>query len=270
MLPSRGAPSWRLGRQGLRPTRSGHFGLLAARTNESQCGWSRSVRCRMAPRVTPMSIVRWRPSDARPARRRALHGDVGHGHVAPPTVERRLAFTLAQAASSARGMSTRRARRYSPRLFACGSLRVDAATPSPSRPWTTKLTLSRFGSGWRSTSSGARLRHELAEPLDREVALEPRVRGGVPHPDADVGVAALVAGARAADACRAARARSAPAGRRRESAPTATAASRRLPARDRRDRDRLAVDARRGARPAPTAPAPASRRRTARRRPAAT
>jgi hypothetical protein len=43
------------------------------------------------------------------------------------------------------GRSTQRARRNSPRPFACGSERVDAATPSPSRPTTTKFSASRFG-----------------------------------------------------------------------------------------------------------------------------
>src|SRR5438876_3034759 len=51
-----------------------------------------------------------------------------------------------QLASSAYGTSISLARTYSPRLFACGSLRVDEATPSPSSPWTTKLRLQRFGS----------------------------------------------------------------------------------------------------------------------------
>ena len=52
-------------------------------------------------------------------------------------------------------MSTTRARRNSPRLFACASLRTDAATPSPRIPCTTKLMLQRFGSACRSTSSAA-------------------------------------------------------------------------------------------------------------------
>src|SRR5205823_6648614 len=59
------------------------------------------------------------------------------------------------APSSARGTSTSLARRYSPRLFACGSLRVDDATPSPRRPCTMKLRLQRFGSAWRSTGKPA-------------------------------------------------------------------------------------------------------------------
>ena len=45
-----------------------------------------------------------------------------------------------------RGRSTWRERRYSPRPFACGSARVDAATPSPSSPTTTKLSARMFGS----------------------------------------------------------------------------------------------------------------------------
>ena len=49
-------------------------------------------------------------------------------------------------ARSATGTSTRRERRYSPRLLAWGSGRVDEATPSPSSPCTTKLRASRLGS----------------------------------------------------------------------------------------------------------------------------
>ena len=57
--------------------------------------------------------------------------------------------------SSSAGMSTTRARSHSPRLLACGSSRVLAATPSPSSPAMTKLTARRFGSSYRSTGSGA-------------------------------------------------------------------------------------------------------------------
>ena len=46
------------------------------------------------------------------------------------------------------------ARRYSPSVFACGSLRVDAATPSPKSPLMTKFSARIFGNRWRSTSRG--------------------------------------------------------------------------------------------------------------------
>src|SRR4029453_17695221 len=55
--------------------------------------------------------------------------------------------------SRASGIGTTLARTYSPRLLACGSLRSDAATPSPSNPFSTKLTARRFGRSCRSTSS---------------------------------------------------------------------------------------------------------------------
>ena len=50
------------------------------------------------------------------------------------------------APSAATGTSTMRERTYSPSPFACGSKRTDEATPSPSRPFTTKLSAWRFGS----------------------------------------------------------------------------------------------------------------------------
>ena len=43
-------------------------------------------------------------------------------------------------------MCTTRERSHSPSPLACGSNRVDAATPWPSSPWTTTLTPPRFGS----------------------------------------------------------------------------------------------------------------------------
>ena len=53
---------------------------------------------------------------------------------------RRSAVTAAPPRSS-----TCRDRSHSPSPLACGSNRVDAATPSPSRPWITMLTAPRFG-----------------------------------------------------------------------------------------------------------------------------
>ena len=44
------------------------------------------------------------------------------------------------------GTSTQRARRNSPSDLAWGSVRVDDETPSPSRPWITKLRARRLGS----------------------------------------------------------------------------------------------------------------------------
>ncbi len=65
--------------------------------------------------------------------------------------------------SSRVGIGTTLARRYSPSLFACGSLRIDAATPSPSRPFDDEvqrqqirqlvaldLEIARFGESARS------------------------------------------------------------------------------------------------------------------------
>src|SRR3954449_4606040 len=54
--------------------------------------------------------------------------------------------------TSATGMFTCRDRSRSPRPFACGSCRVPAATPSPSRPCTTKFSARMFRSSKRSTS----------------------------------------------------------------------------------------------------------------------
>ena len=103
------------------------------------------------------------------------------------------ALTRPPAARS--GCRRSRARNHSPRPLACGSCRVEAATPSPSRPWTTKLSARRFGSSTRSTSRPAvsgssSWNRSTVEPLPQPVV------GGVgadPHPD--VGVAALVAAA---------------------------------------------------------------------------
>ena len=50
-------------------------------------------------------------------------------------------------ASNASGMSAYFARRYSPKPLAWPSWRLDAATPSSSRPRTTKLIDHKFGSG---------------------------------------------------------------------------------------------------------------------------
>src|SRR5262245_57490872 len=47
---------------------------------------------------------------------------------------------------SASGMSTWRDRSHSPSAFACGSNRVEAATPRPSSPWMTKFSACRLGS----------------------------------------------------------------------------------------------------------------------------
>src|SRR4029450_6908763 len=50
--------------------------------------------------------------------------------------------------SSAAGMSTTRARSHSPRLLAWASWRGDAATPSCSRPWITKVRQSTARDAW--------------------------------------------------------------------------------------------------------------------------
>ena len=50
-------------------------------------------------------------------------------------------------ATSDAGTSTARERSNSPSPLACVSSRRFEATPHPSRPWTTKLTARRFGSG---------------------------------------------------------------------------------------------------------------------------
>src|SRR5262249_62149591 len=42
-------------------------------------------------------------------------------------------------------MSTSSGRTYSPKLLACGSLRVEAATAPSSRPWTMKFEAERIG-----------------------------------------------------------------------------------------------------------------------------
>src|ERR671911_1334984 len=53
------------------------------------------------------------------------------------------------------GISTMRARSHSPRLFACASWRVDAATPPCSRPWITKLSALRVARRCPSTARPA-------------------------------------------------------------------------------------------------------------------
>src|SRR5690606_29395339 len=57
--------------------------------------------------------------------------------------------------SNSSGMSTRRERSHSPSALACGSNRVDAATPSPRSPTMTKLRARRLGNAARCTGSGA-------------------------------------------------------------------------------------------------------------------
>ena len=149
----------------------------------------------MAPQVggciacVPTSVQR---RDRSPTPAEILPGHAGLDAVAGIVAAEGAAF------SNAVGIGTTLARRYSPRLFACGSLRSDAATPSPSSPRTTKFSASRFGSSTRSTTRSRASREQRAQALDGQVAAEPAPRRGRPHPQADVGVAALVARARAA------------------------------------------------------------------------
>ena len=63
----------------------------------------------------------------------------------------------------------------------------------------TKLTARRFGSSYRSTVEAGGLRQQLAQPLDGQPAAQPPVAGVGARPDAEVGVAALVAGPGADD-----------------------------------------------------------------------
>ena len=102
------------------------------------------------------------------------------------------------------GCATHRERSHSPSPLACGSNRVDAATPWPSRPWTTTLTAPRLGSSADVDVEVGRLgqqladaawRHQLGQPGDAGVVRR-RVDAVVRDPEAEVGVAALVARAR--------------------------------------------------------------------------
>src|SRR5262249_15679694 len=87
-----------------------------------------------------------------PRERRREHDEREHAHGhRGDREEPEERLRVHHSARSDRGTSTRRARTYSPRLFACGSLRVDLAAPSPRSPWPTKLRLWMFGSGTRST-----------------------------------------------------------------------------------------------------------------------
>ena len=67
--------------------------------------------------------------------------------------------------NSTSGSSTIRERRYSPKPFAWGSTRVDEATPSPSRPITTKFSERMLGSGYRLT--GINFEGPTPRPLER-------------------------------------------------------------------------------------------------------
>ena len=91
------------------------------------------------------------------------------------------------------GCRPARLRRYSPRPLAWGSGRVDEATPSPSSPTTTKLSAHRFGNAKRRTSrssaSGSRGRNASTV---RSASSQAQAASR-PGPEADVGVAALVA-----------------------------------------------------------------------------
>ena len=68
-------------------------------------------------------------------------------------------------------MSTIRLRRYSPSPLACGSGRVDEATPSPSRPTTTKLRARRLGNAWRWTASPAASGSSWPEALEGQLGV---------------------------------------------------------------------------------------------------
>src|SRR5262245_29624342 len=73
----------------------------------------------------------------------------------PREVAQKLAFGCRErVAHGSTSMGTRmvRPRRTSPSALACGSKRVDAATPRPSRPRMTKLIAFRFGNSYRSMS----------------------------------------------------------------------------------------------------------------------
>ncbi len=153
-----------------------------------------------------------RPRAARPSRRRgaATAGSrrrppTPGGAARPPGVRTRgwspagPAARRSSVTAAPPGSMTSRERSHSPSALACGSKRVLAATPSPSRPWSSTLTPSRLGSAKISTSSSSasgtssRTRSTVRNCRShwaRSSCWSPR-----PHPEADVGVAALVAGA---------------------------------------------------------------------------
>ncbi len=70
-------------------------------------------------------------------------------------------------------MSTTLLRRYSPSPLACGSGRVELATPSPSRPTTTKLSARRLGKAVSPDVEPVGLGEQGAEVFDGEVGIEP-------------------------------------------------------------------------------------------------
>ena len=147
-------------------------------------------------------------------------------------------------ASSATGTSTRRDRRYSPRLLAWGSGRVDEATPSPSSPWTTKLRASRFGELVAVDLERGGFGEQLAEARHRELGRQPGEPGRAARPQAHVGVAPLVARAGPDDGARAPAPRVSPPGRRRRARRrgASTAPRRRGPEHSASMRDAAAID----------------------------
>src|SRR5262245_39853420 len=72
--------------------------------------------------------------------------------LAPGELPGHLAQRLPLAHVRSSGISTYRERAHSPSPFACGSNRVDAATPCPSSPCSTTLTPPRLGRAKVSTS----------------------------------------------------------------------------------------------------------------------
>ncbi len=105
--------------------------------------------------------------------------------------------------ASSSGTSTYRDRTHSPSALACGSKRLDAATPSPSRPWSTTLTPPRFASACTSMSSAAASGTRRRTTSGVMVASSQRTRSGrapcIDGPEAEVGIAPLVARARVRD-----------------------------------------------------------------------
>ena len=97
------------------------------------------------------------------------------------------------------GMSTCRERSHSPSALACGSKRACAATPSPSRPSTTKLRARRFGRTCRTTVKSAVSGSSSRNRATVSAWASQRQAVVAAHPDADVGVAALVAAAGSGD-----------------------------------------------------------------------
>src|SRR6202158_675263 len=121
---------------------------------------ARTCHCRQALRATPLSALQLgtripRQGNVQQSDRGVREGacdraglsvcDEGVGGAAVAVAVKKAISCQPHSANKARGMSTTLARRYSPTLLACGSLRVEAATPSPRRPQTTKLMLRRFG-----------------------------------------------------------------------------------------------------------------------------